>query len=121
MDDIDLLKFSAISIGLLPQHWDETNEVLICSNGEDAIAWNPLKKENDDALELIAKLRLDVVHLTDGIVEVTNQWEKQEDLLWAWKPYGADAKFAIRRAATETAALIGEKMIQNELRMIDDE
>lgn len=71
--------------------------------------WNPLA-DDGDALRLAVKLRLDISPQPDDKIEVSNQWENEDDFRWAWESYGGDAFAATRRAIVRAAAEIGKAM-----------
>lgn len=80
--------------------------------GDDAgtyVKWRPLH-DDGDALRLAVTLRLDISPQPDGKVEVSNQWDRPEELRWAWEAYGDDAQAATRRAIVSAAAEIGKGM-----------
>ena len=73
------------------------------------VKWRPLH-DDGDALRLAVTLRLDISPQPDGKVEVSNQWDRPEELRWAWETYGDDAQAATRRAIVRAASEIGKGM-----------
>lgn len=100
--DRELLEFAAKAAGI--------NAIFFNDRGNNAMTqygfWNPLA-DDGDALRLAVTLRLDISPQPDGKVEVSNQWDKPEELRWAWELYGDDAQAATRRAIVKAAAEIG--------------
>lgn len=116
MSDRFLLELAAKALGV-DAVWKETTSSLIGPFRQiqhvphegfwvGSKKWNPLE-DDGDALRLAVALRLDISPQPDGKVEVSNQWDKPEDLRWAWEAYGDDAHAATRRAIVKAAAEVG--------------
>jgi hypothetical protein len=79
--------------------------------------WAPLR-DGSDALHIVGSLRLDISfdRGQTEVVEVANQYEKEEDAVRAWVPVdNSDVQSAIRLAILKVAAKIGAKMVDTHL------
>lgn len=106
MTDRFLLELAAKAAGLIVEWNDDLDEWQMDYGIGFAECWNPLE-DDGDALRLAVALRLDISPQPDGKVEVSNQWDRPEELRWAWEAYGDDAQAATRRAIVKAAAEIG--------------
>lgn len=117
--DRELLELAAKAVGFDTTHRmnakrlqldPPVDALLVRRNGElVTTGWNPLI-DDGDALRLAVKLRLDISPQPDDKIEVSNQWENEDDFRWAWESYGGDAFAATRRAIVRAAAEIGKAM-----------